>query len=220
MKHKLQTRSVPEVIRQPDNAIAAVHVCIITIQNQIHGSYSSWKTKFPVFSLHFHFVISVVPVYSHNKLYVKVYKCHSIDITQQFFLLLSWHWIYLFKFLNSLCFPCLELRFTIFPAYPMEWEPCTIKSVRTYQLDVFQWGCRRKPLYPSLHSVCPVVLAPSQTCQSNTTSINQSSNLYNAEFLSTCKDSKAQKIIHQVTVSQKQVEVHQQTFIWPREEMI
>ena len=28
------------------------------------------------------------------------------------------------KFSNSLCFPCLELLFTIFPVFPVQWEPC------------------------------------------------------------------------------------------------
>ena len=74
----------------------------------------SFPCDFPMIS----YVISVFPVYFHN---IWNIKNKSIDVTQQFFPhIFSWFQISLLKFVNSLCFPCLEL---LFPIFPVEWKP-------------------------------------------------------------------------------------------------
>ena len=62
----------------------------------VHSSHSSWKTKFPVFSLYFPCLISVFPVYFHYK----TSNITSLASYNNFFLLylVSCYWISLIIF--------------------------------------------------------------------------------------------------------------------------
>ena len=83
--------------------------------------------------------ISVIKLL-HFEFQTSLHRCHATIFSAIIFLILNFS---LFKdnFSNSLCFPkcfpkffnsltvcfrCLELLFTIFPVFPVEWEPCPI----------------------------------------------------------------------------------------------
>ena len=116
--------------------ISEVLLCKDNLISSWHGSHSAWQTKFPVLCVYFPCVFfSVFLEYLRNK---KIFKTSNITNSSMphnkffchYFLPVEFlsssfqiHCVFP-KFLNSLFFPCLELLFTIFPVFPVEWEPC------------------------------------------------------------------------------------------------